>query len=224
VAQKQGGWEAAVVGGGSTRIAFVEGVEARWIDIGGSAVSVVHRDFAGLVFKFEISKMGRAVGFSVRPLVMRGTSSPILFNRRALTITAYEVADDATLDDAPWLTARALKQFPFGLLRDTAISGWRRHAMHLTPADWAEQVKSAKRPGRRGRPPMFWAQVAADYCSRLGSGREVADMAEERVMSKARVSNLVYEARLRGMLTAAPPGRAGGDLTPAAIALLEGSA
>jgi hypothetical protein len=40
-------------------------------------------------------------------------------------------------------------------------------------------------------------------------------------MSQAAVRAIVHQARRRGFLTTAPRGRAGGELTPAALAVLK---
>ena len=45
-------------------------------------------------------------------------------------------------------------------------------------------------------------------------------MAARHHKSASQVRNLVHACRKRGMLTAAPPGRAGGELTARAIELL----
>jgi DNA-binding IscR family transcriptional regulator len=53
------------------------------------------------------------------------------------------------------------------------------------------------------------------------SGHPVAELAARHHLSASQVRNLVHACRNRGMLTASPPGRAGGELTGRAIELLK---
>jgi DNA-binding IscR family transcriptional regulator len=52
-------------------------------------------------------------------------------------------------------------------------------------------------------------------------GHPVDDLASRHNLSASQIRNLMHACRRRGMLTASPPGRAGGELTPRAIALLK---
>ncbi len=84
---------------------------------------------------------------------------------------------------------------------------------------WGELVRA--RPGRRGRDDLYYAEIAARYVAilRRNSASPTAELTEEteRRTSKhttiAQVQAMLYRARRRGLLTAAPLGRAGGDLT-----------
>ena len=80
-----------------------------------------------------------------------------------------------------------------------------------------------KRPGRRGHDPTLYAEVAARYVKavRSGSRTPVRDVARELNYSQPQMRDLIHAARTRGMLTAAPQGRAGGELTPEAVEVLE---
>ena len=83
-----------------------------------------------------------------------------------------------------------------------------------------------KRPGRRGRPDRFYAELAREYVELLngGSQRPTAKLAAARNYSAAHVRDAVHEARERGLLTRpATRGRAGGDLTAKAKAMLDDS-
>lgn len=78
------------------------------------------------------------------------------------------------------------------------------------------------RVGRRGRDDRYYAEWSAEYVSALdGSTRPVEELARRHSLSSSQVRNLIYACRRRGMLTSAPPGRAGGELTRLAIELLE---
>ena len=89
-------------------------------------------------------------------------------------------------------------------------------------------LEAPRRPGRKGHDDRFLAQVASVYVGALaaGSRRPIADAAERlrevgQHYSNARVRDLVFMARERGFLTGPPgPGRAGGELTPKAKAIL----
>jgi hypothetical protein len=79
------------------------------------------------------------------------------------------------------------------------------------------------RPGRRGRADIEYAEYAAEYAVLVADGaiHPVATLAERRNYSRQTVSNALYEARRRGLLTEPPVrGRAGGQLTAKALGLL----
>jgi hypothetical protein len=80
----------------------------------------------------------------------------------------------------------------------------------------------ATRVGRRGRDAAYYARWAAEYVDALSrSPRPVEDLAARHSLSASQIRNLMHACRRRGMLTASPPGRAGGELTPRAIELLK---
>jgi hypothetical protein len=85
----------------------------------------------------------------------------------------------------------------------------------------APDLSVSERVGRRGRADRFYARWAAEYVGAFArSGHPVAEMAARHNLSPSQVRNLVYACRQRGMLTASPPGRAGGELTARAVELL----
>jgi hypothetical protein len=88
------------------------------------------------------------------------------------------------------------------------------------PKTWA--VDAARRPGSRGRDDVHYAEVAAAYVAafKAGSDRPVVDVAESLFVAPKTVSNKLFRARERGLLTSPPRGRAGGELTDKAKALL----
>jgi hypothetical protein len=84
-----------------------------------------------------------------------------------------------------------------------------------------------RRPGRAGRPDLFYARIAESYVRfvRAGSRSPVKDLAKALRSygdwySDGTVSQLVFTARDRDLLSPSPVGRAGGDLTPKARGLL----
>ncbi len=87
--------------------------------------------------------------------------------------------------------------------------------------DWAEKLTSDPRPGRRGRADESYAQLAADYVAACQtSTTPVKDLADIAHLSPKTIRNHLNAARQRGLLTSAPAGRSGGELTPKAIDLL----
>ncbi len=82
--------------------------------------------------------------------------------------------------------------------------------------DWVRE-SAARRPGPAGRTDAFYAHVAALYVDRP-SRTALADLAAQLDRPTAHVRQILATARERGLLTAAPIGRAGGRLTQTAIA------
>jgi hypothetical protein len=83
------------------------------------------------------------------------------------------------------------------------------------------------RPGRRGRDDLYYAAAALGYVRALeaGHGQPVRWMVEQSTAEGEHVTADEVRARLRrarerGLLTSAPAGRAGGELTDKAVGLL----
>lgn len=81
--------------------------------------------------------------------------------------------------------------------------------------EWRRRVR---RPGRSGRPDAHYAEWAMRYVAALGSESAVRTLVEEEIAAgrhttEAAVRANVNKARTRGLLTQAPSGRAGGELT-----------
>ena len=94
-------------------------------------------------------------------------------------------------------------------------------AQHEALFGGAPDLSVGRRVGRAGRDDQYYARWAAEYADALTtSGNPVAEMAKRHHLSASQIRNLMHACRKRGMLTAAPRGRAGGELTPRAIALL----
>lgn len=89
---------------------------------------------------------------------------------------------------------------------------------------WAENLRAApKRPGRSGRDDYFYAQLAEWFVALIGQNVRgpVQRIAREKGASEHTVRDWLAEARKRGLLTKAAPGRTEGKLTEKAKALLE---
>lgn len=81
-------------------------------------------------------------------------------------------------------------------------------------------------PKRKGGHPiqltdLFIAQQAQRYVEALPHGRPIERVAKQESFSKTQVRNHMTAARARGLLTETPRGRAGGELTPKALQILE---
>ena len=126
---------------------------------------------------------------------------------------------DARSDSDP------LRRLNLGLLRDQ-LNAWLRHPFVVGHLGRALAVPR-RRPGRRGSDPVVFAVWAAKYAQALKvddrrPGRvivEQATAAGEHVTLR-QVNNAVRRARDLGMLTHAPVGKAGGELTAVAKGLL----
>ncbi len=133
--------------------------------------------------------------------------------RRLVIEPAGPVTPDAGI------TTRMLRQIRTGLLI-ASLRAASRQAMRY--GGRAPDLSVATRVGRRGRDESYYARWAAEYVGALTrSGNPAADLAARHNLSASQVRNLVHACRKRGMLTAAPPGRAGGELTARAIELLK---
>jgi hypothetical protein len=88
-----------------------------------------------------------------------------------------------------------------------------------------QALEAPRRVGRRGRPDLYYARLAAAYVSAVESGnpRPVAAVAEQLGdgYSSAYVRDALHRARERGLLIRPPRGRAGGRLTNKALAMLD---
>ena len=89
----------------------------------------------------------------------------------------------------------------------------------MPPAEWAQTL--ATRPGRKGREERDYAEVAARYVDALGSRTPIKELAEQLFLSDSQVRSVLNKARDRGLLTAAPKGKAGGKLTDKALKILK---
>jgi hypothetical protein len=86
-------------------------------------------------------------------------------------------------------------------------------ALHSKPA-------GHKRPGRRGHPPDHYARLAVEYEAWQRTGERLAVLAKQKHMSESALRAALNAARSKGLLTKAPPGRAGGSATAKAKAVL----
>ena len=116
------------------------------------------------------------------------------------------------------ITTRMLRDIHTGpLITSLRVAASQHEALFGSAPD----LSVGHRVGRAGRDGLYYARWAGEYADALTrSGNPVAEMAARHHLSASQVRNLVHACRKRGMLTAAPPGRAGGELTARAIELL----
>src|SRR5215472_1480727 len=138
------------------------------------------------------------------------------------------------------LDARTVKQIRLGRVPAWVLATLSSDAQHPDP-HWrkisgvmnqfmlpgAETVTARPRPRRAtGRDDRFYAALAAEYTTVIASGERhpVKALAARRGESSAHIRDWLHEARVRGLLSLAQPGVAGGLLLPAARALVGRSA
>jgi hypothetical protein len=119
------------------------------------------------------------------------------------------------------LTAEVIRGIRFEDVRAEARA-WLQILPTLMPGLDASEFDDMKRPGRRGQKDLFYARWALRYVGELrNTPNPLPKLASEPPFRTASaIRGFLHEARRRGLLTAAPPGRAGGDLTDKAKALL----
>lgn len=119
----------------------------------------------------------------------------------------------------PGITTRMLRQLRTGDLIAALRAAARQNEQIFGDAP---DLSVTTRVGRRGRDDLYYARWAVAYVEALArSARPIEDLAARHNLSASQIRNLTHACRRRGMLTASPPGRAGGELTPRAIALLK---
>lgn len=81
-------------------------------------------------------------------------------------------------------------------------------------------TEASRRPGPAGRSDRFYAEVANAYVQIAAQPHPVETLAGSMGRPTSHVRQLLNTARERGLLSAAPRGRAGGELTEKALAVL----
>lgn len=138
------------------------------------------------------------------------------------------------------LTARTLRRLKLGQALEAAYAqlenmidrkGERGLANpeRVTEAFTKAAVSRPRLPGRTGRDDTYYVAVAAAYVSAIGHGsrQPVVDAAKELSITwggdyePTYVRDLLHVARQRELLTRPPKGRAGGQLTDKARAILQ---
>lgn len=141
----------------------------------------------------------------------------------------HEVTLLVTEDDASQtITSASFRSIPFGEITAAARSLASNTAGVISNAA-QEQLDDLLQPWRQDarttgarRDDLAYAALSLRYVMLLGSGnsRPTDTLARDLGMSPITASQRLRECRQKGLLTATTAGRAGGELTPAAMALL----
>lgn len=122
----------------------------------------------------------------------------------------------------PLLTTAAYRSAPTARLYEQArgyLSLSREIGLTLD-VDLSE-FESNRRPGRKGRPDVFYAELAKQYVEvSTVSSTPTKDLAERLGYSPSSVRDFLHQARRRDLLSPAVKGMAGGELTNKAMWLL----
>jgi hypothetical protein len=192
---------------------------------GRHAICVTHDRFEGLFFVLVFDSEGSLDAFTVQcsepDVAMPPSVGPQSGRNRGQ------------------LTARSLRTMPLGELTTLCTDDVRRRVMdaptffgdvpdpavlertRLLATSWARGYVEHARPGPKGRDLRDLALIAAGYVECLGSPKPVEMLARQLGLSVKRTTNLVYKARKASLLSPTKKGRAGGELTSKAIALLK---
>jgi hypothetical protein len=183
-------------------------------------------------YRFEPSEQGGVVLAEIRVVPRQATATD------ARKVTKYLAPPPRAERPKPPqsdLTVRGLRRLRPGDARDVVEQELLAMAAQRGEdfvAEWhgfeRAALEAPRRPGRRGHDDRFLAHVASVYAVAIaaGSRRPIADAAERlreagQHYSRPRIRDLVFQARERGLLSAAAaPGRAGGELTDAAKEIL----
>jgi hypothetical protein len=210
-----------------------------------AAIGVAHGERWPEITNRGIDRSEAYYGTGVEPVNVMFTWTGLPSCRIGLRVTPDGHLRRVTIDagDDAELTARTLHDLPLGMLRDAA-SDYVRRMLAATdpgsgPADrrdanvamqlaWARGFEEQQRPGRRGRPALFYAQLARSYTVALEAdpAKPVPELkrrleSDGIYLSISQIRDLLHQARRKGMLTRAPKGRPGGELTEDARRLLE---
>lgn len=188
----------------------------------GWFITVGHRDWPE--FRFVVGFNGRMDAVSFEVMARPAPRSRSEFLDDALDKPRGRVLRPIPSADGPAVTARLVRTLPVGEIQEFARAQATRTfelpAAKRALARWASGFE--ERPGRRGRDDRAYAAVAALY---VESGHDVHKVAAQLGYSVSTVKGVLYEARQprRGpLLTQAPRGKAGGELTDKAREILNG--
>ncbi|MGH9187907.1 MAG: hypothetical protein ACRD0U_19190 [Acidimicrobiales bacterium] len=139
--------------------------------------------------------------------------------------TLRQVSLVATEAEAPALGSRVLRHLGFAAVADE-FAAWLKEprVVAILSERWGRRPA---RPGRAGTDDLVYAEAARRYVDALARDRRrpVKLLIDEaaaagRHMTAAELRAMHLRARQRGLLSAAPPGQPGGQLTARATALL----
>lgn len=142
--------------------------------------------------------------------------------RDQLTLVGLAVTPASLSPPADGLNTDVWKRIRFLPLHANA-NAWSELPAGVRPMMDLDRDKAGRirRPGRVGRSNQFYAERARVYVEETARGpKPIPRLASDWNLNEASVRSLLHEARRRGLLTAAPRGRAGGQLTAKAKRIL----
>ena len=169
-------------------------------------------------------------GWEARCLVVRQGTAPVVAEVRIVPPAALALDDEVLPDRVPpgglpmkqlrKLTAHAIASAAREVFeQERADPEWRATIDHWW--GYLGQPVAQRRPGRNPKPDEYYATWVAEYVAEGGVRDATARVAARHPGYTADdVRQLLNKARKRGLLTAAPPGRAGGEMTEKCRALL----
>lgn len=140
----------------------------------------------------------------------------------------YVIAVEMSASPSDRMSTRLLRRLGLGdplSALDWALS--HPAASGIADGAWSRRIR---RPGRAGRPDIFYAQWAARYVAALEAAPAApikflvsAEKAADRHVTESGVKAIINKARtVRKLLTDSEPGKPGGTLTPKAEKILRG--
>lgn len=160
----------------------------------------------------------RVVGFEVRRQHPEQPTESVLSARLLRSVTLGRLAREAMRE----LRNRADRAADPRFWRDDPAG--QEQAILKALALRSESLGPRGRPGRRGHPDQYYARLAVDYEVWQRTGECLATLAKREHLSASALRAALGTARRRGLLTSAPPGRAGGKATEIAKVLLHATA
>jgi hypothetical protein len=116
------------------------------------------------------------------------------------------------------ITSRILRKVPLEAIIDEALR--RLNEISRLPSGWDAIARNAPgRPGRAGRDDRFYATWSKRYVE-ADPRRRIRDLEETYGESYGAITQWIYDARERGLLSRTGQGRSGGVLTDKAVAIL----
>ncbi|MDG2029070.1 MAG: hypothetical protein P8J50_18385 [Acidimicrobiales bacterium] len=160
------------------------------------------------------------VDFKIEVVVAPSSLSPENLRARSITITP---PTDDTLDPSVFgaLRLRALLK---EMTEDLHSPFLRYQLQSGQDPEWLDPFIDLPKPGRRGRPDVEYAIWADRYVlavEQSGGKPLPLLMSQHPGHSEASLRAILNKARVRKLLGKSPPGKAGGQLLPRAIELLE---
>lgn len=128
-------------------------------------------------------------------------------------ITPVEVSVRRASSSTEALGMEVLRRVRVGPARQACVDKMRTQQLRdLFEVD-LDVASLRRRPGRAGRQDLDYAVVVQDYEQVSGGPKPIDELARKYLVSRSQVSNLLTEAKRRGLMTRPGQGRTGGEMT-----------